>query len=279
MENVLQHIHSELKGIYPESEIQSIGYLLLEKLTGFSRTEILLNKNTQISREAAKQLDGFLKKLKNYEPVQYVLESTEFYGLSFKVNQSVLIPRPETEELVEWICLENDRSKPVKMLDIGTGSGCIAISLKKNFPLGEVDAFDISPEALDVAGENAKLNQVNVNFREIDIFNPPAFNKKWDLIVSNPPYVPESEKSEMHRNVTDYEPSLALFVPDDDPLRFYRTIANFARKNLTIGGKLYFEIHYQSGNEMLDLLAQCGFRQLTLKKDISGKDRMIRGIF
>jgi release factor glutamine methyltransferase len=278
MQVILQYISDELRGIYPESEIQAIGYLLLEKLTGFSRTEILLNKNTQISREAANQLDGFLKKLKNYEPLQYVLGSTEFYGLPFKVNQSVLIPRPETEELVEWICLGNDRSKPLKMLDIGTGSGCIAISLKKNFPLAEMDAFDISPEALDVARENAKQNQANINFREIDIFNPPAFNKKWDLIVSNPPYVPESEKSEMQRNVIDYEPSMALFVPDDDPLRFYRTITNFARKNLKIGGKLYFEIHYQSGKKMLDLLTECGFRQLALKKDISGKDRMISGI-
>ena len=279
MENILQYIHSELKGIYPESEIRFIGYLLLEKLTGFSRTEILLNKNTQISCEAAKQLDGFLKKLKNHEPVQYVLGATEFCGLSFNVNPSVLIPRPETEELVEWICSENDRNKPLKMLDIGTGSGCIAISLKKNFPLAEVDAFDVSPEALKVAKENAKLNRVNVNFREIDIFNPPAFSKKWDLIVSNPPYVPENEKSEMQRNVTDYEPSLALFVPDNHPLKFYETITNFARLNLAKGGKLYFEIHYRSGKNMLDLLSQNGFREVQLKKDLSGKDRMISGIF
>jgi release factor glutamine methyltransferase len=193
------------------------------------------------------------------------------------VNESVLIPRPETEELVDWIRNENDLNKNLQILDIGTGSGCIAISLKHEFPFATVDAFDISNEALETARKNAAQNGLEVNFSEVDILNAPAFDKKWDIIVSNPPYVLENEKLQMHSNVLEYEPHLALFVPDNDPLLFYREIALFAKKQLNANGKLYFEINRAYGQATVDMLSELGFQHIELRKDISGNDRMVRG--
>lgn len=279
MQKAIHHIQSELQRLYPETEIKSFSYLIIEKLTGFSRTEVIVNKNTIFSQEQRHEIEIFIKELKRFVPIQYILGETEFYGLPFNVNESVLIPRPETEELVDWICKENDRTALLQILDIGTGSGCIAISLKHEFRKSTVDAFDISQKALETAQSNAGRNKVKVNFSQVDILNAPDIDKKWDIIVSNPPYVTELEKDAMLPNVLEHEPHLALFVPDNDPLLFYRKIALFATRHLQPGGKLYFEINRQAGNVCLDLLTQMGYRNPELRTDISGNDRMVRAVF
>jgi len=216
--------------------------------------------------------------LKKHVPIQYILGETEFYGLPFRVNDSVLIPRPETEELVDWIRSENNRNEALNILDIGTGSGCIAIALKHEFPNAAVEAFDISDKALETARSNAGLNKLDVEFSKVDILNVADQSKKWDIIASNPPYIPELEKSEIEANVLEHEPHLALFVPDNDPLLFYRHIALFAKKQLNPNGKLYFEIHRDYGKECMELLASLGFSEIELRKDISGNNRMIRSV-
>jgi len=276
MQAAIIHIRSELQGLYPDTEIKSFSNLIIEKVSGFSRTEIIVNKNTLFSVEQRHVIENFIEKLKEYVPIQYILGETEFFGLPFHVNESVLIPRPETEELVDWIRNENDRNANPGILDIGTGSGCIAISLKHEFTNATVDAFDISEKALETAQNNATLNKLEVNFSKVDILNTPEMEQKWDIIVSNPPYVTELEKSEISPNVLDYEPHLALFVPDNDPLLFYRCIAIFAQQHLKPRGKLYFEINRQFGKATVDLLTAMGFGNVELRKDISGNDRMVR---
>lgn len=278
MQTAIQHIQSELGKFYPETEIRSFSYLILEKLTGYSRSEIFVNKNTIFSAEQQQIMEDIIQKLKKFVPIQYILGETEFYGLPFFVNSSVLIPRPETEELVDWILNENDRTAELNILDIGTGSGCIAIGLKHEFPTSTVDAFDISEKALETARQNAQRNKLEVNFSRVDILNPPDFEKKWEIIVTNPPYVLENEKETMLPNVLENEPHLALFVPDNDPLLFYRKIALFAQKYLSQNGKLYFEINRTAGKATVDLLTESGFQQVELRKDISGNDRMIKAI-
>lgn len=278
MQSNLQKIQSELKGLYPETEIRNFGYLIVEKLTGYSRTEIILNKNTLFSNEQSCLFENFIERLKNFEPIQYILEETEFYGLLFRVNNSVLIPRPETEELVDWIARDNKEKTSLRILDIGTGSGCIAISLKHVFPNAKVSAFDISDDALTVAKKNAEINNLPVEFLKIDILNPGEINQYWDIIVSNPPYVPEAEKVEIQPNVLNYEPHLALFVPDHDPLLFYRRIAIFAKDHLNRGGQLYFEMHKNTAKAGARLLSETGFEKVELRKDISGNDRMLKAV-
>ena len=278
MQSALKRIKSALEGLYPETEIRSFSQLMIEKVTGFSRTEIIVNKNTQFSDKQYHEIETFIEKLKKFVPIQYILGETEFYGLTFNVNDSVLIPRPETEELVDWIRSENDCNASLNILDIGTGSGCIAISLKHEFTNAMVDAFDISEAALETARTNALRNKLDVNFSKVDILNAPDFETKWDIIVSNPPYVLENEKVDIHPNVLEYEPHLALFVPDNDPLLFYRSIAQFALRQLKPGGKLYFEINRAYGNETVELLTGCGFSDIELRKDISGNDRMVKAV-
>lgn len=279
MQNTFYKIQSELQGLYPETEIRNFSYLIIEKITKFSKAEIVVNKNTLFSDEQSQFVENFILRLKKFEPIQYILGETEFYGLPFKVNESVLIPRPETEELVYWIKTENTDNETKSILDIGTGSGCIAISLKHIFPKVDVSAYDISEKALETAKINAELNNVNIRFSTIDMLNPISTNEKWDIIVSNPPYVPEKEKSEIQPNVLNHEPHLALFVPDNDPLLFYRQIALFAKKQLNNKGKLYFEIHRDTAKDAVKLLSEMGFVNIELRKDISGNDRMIRAIF
>jgi len=278
MQNVLLQLQSELQGLYPETEIKSFSYLILEKLTGFSRTEIYINKNTPFSIEQQHVIESFIEKLKKFVPIQYILGETEFFGLPFLVNESVLIPRPETEELVEWIRNENDKRAELHFLDIGTGSGCIAITLKHEFKNATVDAFDISEAALATAQINADLNNLEVHFAAVDILNAPDFTQEWDIIVSNPPYITENEKSAMLPNVLENEPHLALFVPDNDPLLFYRKIAQFACEHLQLNGKLYFEINRDAGRSCVELLTEMGFQDVVLKKDISRNDRMVRAV-
>jgi len=270
-------IHENLDTLYSKQEIDSILNLILEKILGLSRLQIHLNQHETISGAKLAQIREIINRLSRFEPLQYILGETEFYGLTIKVTPAVLIPRPETEELVDWIIRDCTLSNPA-ILDIGTGSGCIPISLVKNIHGASAAGWDISEEALIIAKENAHINLVKVDFVQNDILHPnlPYNNEKFDLIVSNPPYVTHSEQSLMLKNVTEYEPHIALFVPDADPLIFYEAIAGFAVSYLKPGGNLYFEINEQYGGQICDLLASKGFLNIILKKDINGKNRMIK---
>ena len=268
----------QLSTIYPNQEIESLSLLIFEKILGLSRIQIRMNPNETVSAANLAQIKEIINRLIHFEPIQYVLGETEFYGCNFIVNPSVLIPRQETEELVDWIIRDCNLLNP-KILDLGTGSGCIPIALMKNLRGSAAEGWDISKEALLIANENAIRNLVDVNFKCIDIFNPPDSLKseKYDIIVSNPPYVTFSEKELMHQNVIQFEPHLALFVPDTDALVFYRKIAEMAIRQLKPGGHLYLEINEKFGNETAELLALKGFISVNLRKDIHGRDRMIRG--
>lgn len=245
-----------------------------------SRIQIALNSEKEISKETVQNFQSALVRLKNHEPIQYIIGETEFYGLPFKVNKHTLIPRPETEELVEWILCEfsNQQStiKNQQFLDIGTGSGCIAISLAKNLPNSKICALDISEEALKIARENAEMNKVEVNFFQTDILKTKTLPKKFNIIVSNPPYVRELEKKWMQQNVLNYEPDSALFVTDNDPLLFYRAISKLAKQHLQPNGNLFFEINEYLANELTELLKSENFKNIEVKKDIFGKDRMLK---
>lgn len=277
-----------LSSIYDEQEIESFFYLLLESYQGKKRIDLALNPDMEMDALQLIQWESALSELLNQKPIQYIIGATEFYGLPFMVNENTLIPRPETEELVDWIVAEsrNSATGSLKILDIGTGSGCIAISLAKNLPNAEVFAVDVSEKALAVAKKNADTNKVKVNFIQADILKIndlvelPTSNFQlpthFDIIVSNPPYVRHLEKAEIKPNVLEHEPHLALFVEDTDALLFYRKIAELAKENLAEKGKLFFEINQYLGKETLQLLEKFGFNSTELKKDIYGNDRMTR---
>lgn len=284
LKNYKTNFLQELSSLYEEQEIESFFYIILEKLHGLKRIDLALNPQTVMDGAHLKQWKNIVSELKKQRPVQYILGETEFYGLRFLVNENTLIPRPETEELVELIIESTNyeiRNTKLKVLDIGTGSGCIAISLAKHIPTSEVYAIDVSEKALDLAKKNAELNKVAIDFIStniLDVVNLSAvagLDKQFDIIVSNPPYVRNLEKDEIKPNVLEYEPHLALFVDDIDPLLFYRKIAELAIKNLNPNGKLYFEINQYLGKETIKLLEDFGFRNVELKKDIYGNDRMI----
>lgn len=270
------HFFKELELIYPKTEIQSFFNLLMDFKLKLSRVAIALNPETEISNTDLSFLETALKKLKKQIPIQYIIGVTEFYGLPFKVNSSVLIPRPETEELVEWILSEHKSTQPLTILDIGTGSGCIAISLAKNLPNANVYAMDISSEAIKTASQNAKNNEVKVTFIEENILTLIKLPLQFDIIVSNPPYVRELEKNKMQHNVLQNEPHVALFVKDENPLLFYDKIADLAKNHLSKNSALYFEINQYLGKETVDLLSSKGFKNVLLKKDIFGADRMLK---
>jgi release factor glutamine methyltransferase len=272
-----QYFVKELLAIYDEVEAESFFYLTLEKFHRLRRIDLALQPNFEIGENEVEKWKSVLTDLKKQKPIQYILGETEFYGLPFLVNKDVLIPRPETEELVELILAESRKSKvkSLRILDIGTGSGCIPISLKKNLPDAEFFAVDVSENALEVAKENAKVNGVEVNFIKINILETEDLDQQFDIIVSNPPYVRMLEKEEIKPNVLEFEPHLALFVEDNDPLLFYRKIAQLAKKNLNENGKLYFEINQYLGKETVGLLESLGFTNIKLLKDIYGNDRMI----
>ncbi len=265
-----------LSELYPSEEVQSFFNILSEKYLNLSRIEIALNPERTISETEADKFQKAILRLQNHEPVQYIIGETEFYGLPFKVDKHTLIPRPETEELVEWILSGFLPSGTRGILDIGTGTGCIAISLAKNLPNAKISALDISEEALKIAEANAKLNKVEVNFFQTDILAAETLPKKYDVIVSNPPYVREIEKKQMQQNVLKYEPHSALYVKDEDPLLFYRAISRLAKNHLNPGGKLFFEINEYLAYEMTELLKAAGFKNIEIKKDIYGKDRMLK---
>ena len=271
----------ELTSFYDVGEAESFFYLILEERQKLKRIDLALNPDLTFSNEEIQNWNSILNQLKKEIPIQYILGKTSFYGLDFEVNPAVLIPRPETEELVDWIIESlrvEYRTQKIKIVDIGTGSGCIAISLAKNISNGQVFAIDVSEKALAIAQKNAQSNEVNVAFIEKNILETDDLKQQFDIIVSNPPYVRELEKEEIKKNVLEYEPHLALFVDDNDALIFYKKIAELAQKNLSPNGQLFFEINQYLGKEMMDLLEKMGFKNVELRKDIYGNDRMIRGL-
>lgn len=273
------HFIQTLLPIYGQEEAESFFYLILEAKLGLKRVDLALQVDLALSEDEILEWNFILEQLKEEVPIQYLLGTTSFYGLDFEVNSNVLIPRPETEELVDWIIHDNlkiERLKDLKILDIGAGSGCIAISLAKNIPNAQVFALDVSKKALATAQKNAELNSVNITFLHQSILETEDLGQQFDIIVSNPPYVRNLEKEEIKKNVLDYEPHLALFVEDHDALLFYRKIAELAQKNLSNSGQLYFEINQYLGKEMIDLLEKMNFKNVQLRKDIYGNDRMMR---
>ena len=272
------HIRQSLLDLYPESEASSVAKLILNKHYNFSTIELYGGKDRFFSQEEEEAWQQILHRLKNNEPIQYILGQEEFLGLNFKVTSSVLIPRPETQELVDWVVTDNKNLPSCHILDIGTGSGCIAISVAKLIPHAEVTAWDISVDALEVAKQNAIQNEVTVIFEECDILAQTTINKPFDIIISNPPYITQQEEEEMNNNVLEWEPHTALFVPNHDPLLFYKQIATLALGALPSGGKLYFEINEAYGKETIQLLHSLGYKSYELRKDLFGKERMIKAI-
>ena len=266
----------QLISMYDEEELNSIFYLILENVNHLKRIDLALNINLKFTQSEILIWNEIIEKLKLEIPIQYILGSTSFYGLNFMVNNNVLIPRSETEELVDWIIKTSKNYRFINVLDIGTGSGCIAISLAKNIENSNIFALDVSKEALIIAKKNAEINNVTVNFIQNDILQTVEIDQKFDVIVSNPPYVRNLEKHEIKKNVLDNEPHLALFVTDNDALIFYRKIAEFALNNLVRNGFLFFEINQYLGKETEELLQNIGFKNIELRKDMYGNDRMIR---
>lgn len=278
LKSLRTYFNNALLGYYPDTEIESFFNLLSEHILRMKRIDISQNLYAVVSGKKYDKFQKAINRLKKYEPIQYILGDTEFYGLMFKVNHSVLIPRPETEELVAWIIDDFKNKKDISILDIGTGSGCIAISLAKNLPNTKVYALDVSTEALKIAKQNADSNDVEIEFIEADILDWDFGEMQFDVIVSNPPYVRELEKESMSANVIDHEPHLALFVKDDDALLFYRNITKSDTELLKPKGTLYFEINESLGAETKQLLLDSNFLDVTLKQDVFGKNRMVKGV-
>ena len=266
----------ELARIYPAHEIDAITRIALKHVAGLSQADIYVDAARQLPGEAESQIYDIIHQLKRYVPLQYVLGETEFYGLRFLVNENVLIPRPETEELVEWIISDYKERQNVSIIDIGTGSGCIPVALARFLPNAEVSAVDISSEALAMAWQNAQLNGVKINFAEADALKglPPNIGL-FDVIVSNPPYISPEQKDEMLPNVLEFEPHLALFAPEQKPFAFYEAITNLAVKHLKPDGRLYFEINEKYPAEIASIIASKGF-ETNLRADINDKNRMIK---
>lgn len=277
LKDIQKRFHVELHTFFSKEEIDSVFYLLIDAFYKVSRLQLAMDLG--ITVEDDKDILNALELLKQEKPIQYIIGETEFYGFPFVVNEHVLIPRPETEELVEWIVRFSSKTSEINILDIGTGSGCIAVSLAKHFPNAKTYALDVSEKAIETAKHNAKLNNVEVTFFEADILKTRAIEDlKFDIIVSNPPYVRDQEKPMMKPNVLDHEPHLALFVRDHDALQFYKAITQFALNNLVENGSLFFEINEYLGKDMIDLLVSSHFSDIELKQDIFKKDRMIKGV-
>jgi release factor glutamine methyltransferase len=297
LKNFRTYFTDTLQEIYLKTEIDTFFFLLIEEKLNLQRVDTVMQPDFLIADENLSELKIILKRLQKEEPIQYILGNTEFYGLPFKVNKNTLIPRPETEELVEWIIkevteLQNNKvakldmyatstmneEKSISIIDIGTGTGCIPISLAKNLNNVKISAIDVSSEALIVAQQNATLNNVDISFLEMDILETKELPQKYNLIVSNPPYVRKLEKVEISNNVLENEPHLALFVEDDNPLIFYSKIADLAKIHLKKEGLLFFEINQYLGKETVAMLKHKGFNSIKLKKDLFGNDRMVKVI-
>ena len=269
--------HKELDYNYSKEEVDSMFYLMIEHFLGLEQFILAIDPGIVITTEEEQYMFEGLSKLKNEHPIQYVLGETTFMDLKIMVNESVLIPRPETEELVNWVLEDIENlDDNLKIIDIGTGSGCVAISLAKLKSNLRATAMDISKSALEVATKNALKNDVDIEFIQADILKITSLKENYDIVVSNPPYVREMEKDKMHNNVLKNEPYLALFVPDGDPLLFYRPIVKLAKKSLTAKGVLYMEINQYLGEAVKELLEEFGYSEIELRKDIFGNDRMIK---
>ena len=276
MKAIAKQISEGLSGCYTAGEVSALTRIIATELLGVSQMAYFLKDNITLTAEQEALLDNAIERLKKQEPIQYILGYSDFCGLRFKVTPATLIPRPETSELVEWIA--NEATGSERILDIGTGSGCIAVSLAHKLPQSKVTAWDISHEAIAVATENSKANGCSVTFEHVDILAYQPTGEQFDIIVSNPPYIKENEKEAMHANVLDWEPHTALFVPDSDPLLFYRTIADKGLTVLKPGGRLYFEINRAHGKETMEMLASLGYTNIELRKDFAENDRMIRAV-
>lgn len=286
MRTFYNKLNHSLSDLYPKSEIRIFGNLILKKITDLSLARILADKDMVLSPEQSEEADQIIERLTNYEPIHYVLGETEFFNLKFKVNPDVLIPRPETEELVEWVSDDlkfvesssDSAEQNMKILDIGTGCGCIPVALKKHHPKTQISAMDVSAEALVVAKENGALNQTDVGFFQDDILNPKADERKWNIIVSNPPYIPLDEKVDIDKQVKSYEPHVALFSPTEEPLLFYHSIAKYALQHLEPDGKIYLETHKNLSRDVAMLLGEYGFKDVIIRTDMSGNERMVRAV-
>jgi release factor glutamine methyltransferase len=286
MRTFYNKLNQSLGDLYPKSEIRIFGNLILKKITDLSLARILADKDMVLSPEQSEEADQIIERLTNYEPIHYVLGETEFFNLKFKVNPDVLIPRPETEELVEWVSDDlkfvesssDSAEQNMKILDIGTGCGCIPVALKKHHPKAQISAMDVSAEALVVAKENGVLNQTDVGFFQDDILNPKADERKWNFIVSNPPYIPLDEKVDIDKQVKSYEPHVALFSPTEEPLLFYHSIAKYALQHLEPDGKIYLETHKNLSRDVAMLLGEYGFKDVIIRTDMSGNERMVRAV-
>ncbi|SFJ50305.1 peptide chain release factor N(5)-glutamine methyltransferase [Myroides guanonis] len=266
---------SRLENIYDSSEVDSFFSICLENIEGKTRFDLMLDRDLEIKK--SELWEKVIEQLVKERPIQYIFKQAHFYGLIFNVDENVLVPRPETEELVEWVINSvSDKGEPIKILDIGTGSGCIAISLARHLPNAKIYAMDISEKALEIAMSNALLNKVDVTFIHQDVLALQSLSESFDIIVSNPPYVRNLEKVEIHNNVLNYEPHLALFVEDDNALVFYEKIVSLASSELKKGGMLFFEINQYLGDETVKLFHSDLFKEVVLKKDIMQNDRMIR---
>ena len=273
---VTNYIKQQLNVTLDNQEVRQTLRVMMKHYFGFSATDLVFKRDYRFTESELVKVIHCVKRLQQHEPLAQILGETEFFGLSFFVNQHTLIPRPETEELVDWLLNDHQQSNP-KVLEIGTGSGCIPIALKIHLTASEITSYDISNEALEVARKNAERNQVHVDFQQVDILSTSlAPNDTWDIIVSNPPYIAQKEFDSMDKNVTDYEPHLALFVSDEDPLIFYRKIGELGLQHLAKDGKIYVEINQYLGEETAALFESLGYQKVSLRKDINGNNRMIR---
>ena len=277
---IQKHFRDALSPIYGEREARSITKLVLETELELSSVHLTFERFRLLTQPQQQRLQLILERLSKHEPVQHILGEADFYGLKFKVNKNVLIPRPETEELVEWAIslIKITGGEGLHILDIGAGTGCIPIALAKTLKLANIEACDVSEEALQLAAENNVLNATNVRFFKLDILIEPLTEDSYDLIISNPPYIAQSEREDLAPHVINFEPHLALFAPTEDALIFYKSIAKKASSALKNGGILLFEINEAKGPEVVELLTGFGYREIELRKDLSGKDRMIKGV-
>lgn len=280
IQSAFTYITQAIAPLYEAREAANIAHLVMEHITGLNKLDRIVYKDRALELTQQTQLEQAVEALLKQQPVQYVTGTAWFYGMELMVNPQVLIPRPETEELVEWIVndVRMGENTDLRMLDIGTGSGCIPLALKKELPAAHVWGIDVSTGALETAKANATRQELDVRFEAVNVLDEEATAvlPVFDIIVSNPPYIKQSEHTVMQQQVLAYEPSLALFVPDEDALLFYRVIAELAKRKLAPGGKLYFEINEALGNEVVELLKALGFRNVMLKQDIFGKDRMVK---
>ncbi|MBC7390086.1 MAG: peptide chain release factor N(5)-glutamine methyltransferase [Opitutaceae bacterium] len=273
---LLRKLTDELEPLYGRNEAKSISFLLIENIFGWYKTYIIAGEPLEsFSNSIFSKLEAYMERLKKHEPIQYILGEAHFYGRKFFVDRTVLVPRPETEELASLIISQHKAKSEIKILDVGTGSGCIAITLDKELPPSELYAMDIDKEALQTARKNAMIHNSQIMFVQDDIFHPQPSYPMFDVVVSNPPYVTESEIALMNRNVVEYEPNIALFVPDEDPIKYYTAIAEFCEFYLQPAGKLYFEINERLGNKVIEMLQSKGYKEIFLFKDFNNKNRII----